>query len=509
MLPLSQRSAFLRVPAILTISLSLAVAVACGGGSSGSNPPPQVTPPPAIVPLTQLSSDTFTNSTSQHETEVEAHAWSNGSTIVSAFQVARIFSGGGADIGFATSTDSGTTWTRGSLPGITTFDGGSFTAASDAAVAYDAAHGVWMISTLPINSATDKVAVSVSSDGLNWGNPVIVSTTPDSDKNWVACDSNASSPFFGHCYVEWDDPSNNGIIWMSTSTDGGQTWGTAHTTLGLTSGIGGQPVVQPNGNVVVPIESFDGAAIISFMSTDGGNTWGAPTTISFISDHLVAGNLPTSPLPAAAGDSGGTIYTVWQDCRFRGGCASNDLILSTSTNGTLWTTPARVPIDAVSSTADYFIPGLAVDPATGGSSAHLGVTYYFYNNANCTASTCALNVGFISSLDGGTTWTAPTTLAGPMTATWLPNTFAGLMVGDYSSTTYSGGKAFSVFALAGSNTGMTFDEPIFANSNGFAAEQGVVIRTSVGEQEVPGVHSDHPPRQFADQEHKYPIKPPE
>jgi hypothetical protein len=96
-----------------------------------------------------------------------------------------------------------------------------------------------------------------------------------------------------------------------------------------------------------------------------------------------------------------------------------------------------------------------------------------------------------------------------MTPTWLPNTFAGLMVGDYSSTTYSGGKAFSVFALAGSNAGMVFDEPIFSNSNGFAAEQGVVIRTSLGEQPVPGAHSDHPPRQFADQEHRRPIKPPE
>jgi hypothetical protein len=139
----------------------------------------------------------------------------------------------------------------------------------------------------------------------------------------------------------------------------------------------------------------------------------------------------------------------------------------------------------------------------------LGLTYYFYSNANCSSATCALNVGFISSLDGGTTWAGPTTLAGPMTTTWLPNTFAGLMVGDYSSTAYSNGKAFSVFALAGSNAGTLFDEPIFANSNGFAAAQGAEIRSSVGERPVPGARSDHGPRQFADQEHRRPIKPPE
>ena len=495
---------------LATIALaSLVSVVGCGGGSS-SKPQPQTTPPPDLVPLTQLSTDTFSNSTSQHETEVEAHAWSNGSSMVSAFQVARTFGGGGADIGFATSVNEGTTWTNGLLPGITTFQGGGvYSAVSDAAVAYDAAHGAWMISTLPINSQTDKVAVSVSSDGMNWGNPTIVSTTPDADKNWVACDSTGTSPFYGHCYVEWDDPSNGGMIWMSTSTDGGQTWGTAQSTLNLAAGIGGQPVVQPNGKVIVPIENFDGASMIAFSSSDGGTTWSAATVITTIADHQVAGNLRTSPLPAAAVDAVGTVYLVWQDCRFRTGCASNDLVLSTSADGVTWTSPARVPIDAVTSTADYFIPGLAVEPGTSGATAHLGLMYYFYSAANCMPGTCALNAGFISSLDGGGTWTSPTTLAGPMTPTWLPNTFAGLMVGDYSSVAFSGGKAFPVFPVAGANAGTMFNEPTFATTSGFAMRQSAVVLTSEGERAVPGARSDHPPRQFYDQEHRHPIKPPQ
>jgi hypothetical protein len=92
------------------------------------------------VSLTQLSEDTFTDNPSQHATEVEPGTFSYGSTIVSAFQVARISSGGGADIGFATSTDGGVTWTNGYLPGITIYEGGTNSAASDAAVAYDALH---------------------------------------------------------------------------------------------------------------------------------------------------------------------------------------------------------------------------------------------------------------------------------------------------------------------------------------------------------------------------------
>jgi len=107
---------------------------------------------PAQVSLTQLSEDTFTNQSSQHATEVEPGAFTHGSTIVTAFQVARIFGGGGADIGFATSTDGGVHWTNGYLPGITVFQGnGTYQAASDAAVAYDALHGVWLISTLPLD----------------------------------------------------------------------------------------------------------------------------------------------------------------------------------------------------------------------------------------------------------------------------------------------------------------------------------------------------------------------
>jgi hypothetical protein len=497
-----------RAFATVALLCSLTMILGCGGGSN-SKPSQQTTPPPAVVPLTQISTDSFTNSSSQHKTEVEAHVWANGSTIVSAFQVARIFGGGGADIGFATSPDGGATWTNGFLPGITQFQGGgSYSAASDPAVAYDGLHGVWMISTLPINSVTDKVAVSVSSDGLTWGNPVIASTTPDADKNWVACDNTSTSPFYGHCYVEWDDPANGGMIWMSTSSDGGQTWGTARSTLNLASGIGGQPVVQPNGSVVVPIESFDGLSMLAFSSSDGGNNWSAATAISSISDHLVAGNLRTSALPAAVADAGGTVYVVWQDCRFRTACASNDLVLSTSTDGTSWTTPARVPIDPVTSNADYFIPGLAVEPATGGISAHLGLMYYFYSAANCSSTTCALNAGFISSSDGGSTWNSPTTLAGPMRPAWLPNTFAGLMVGDYSSVAFSGGKAFAVFALAGSNAATVFNEPIFTTTSGLTAQRSALILTSVGEQPVPGAHSDHPPRQFYDQEHRHPIRPP-
>jgi len=50
--------------------------------------------------LVQISSDPFTNKTSNHKTEVEPDTFAFGNTIVSAFQQGRFFDGGGSDIGF-------------------------------------------------------------------------------------------------------------------------------------------------------------------------------------------------------------------------------------------------------------------------------------------------------------------------------------------------------------------------------------------------------------------------
>jgi len=105
---------------------------------------------PAVT-LTQISSDPFTVGPGQHATEVEPHMLASGSTLVASFQTGRIAPGGATDIGWATSTDGGSTWSHGFLPGLTKGEGtGPYDAASDPAVAFDAKHNVWMIASLPI-----------------------------------------------------------------------------------------------------------------------------------------------------------------------------------------------------------------------------------------------------------------------------------------------------------------------------------------------------------------------
>jgi hypothetical protein len=246
---------------------------------------------------------------------------------------------------------------------------------------------------------------------------------------------------------------------MSTSSDGGLTWGPKKTPGG--TGLGGQPVVQPNGNVIVPYEG--GAGIRSFRSIDGGVTWQPTVAVASISEHNVAGNLRTSPLPSAEVAMDGRVYVAWQDCSFRSGCTSNDIVYSTSTDGIAWTAKTRIPIDPQTSGVDHFIPGLAVDRSTSGNSTRLALGYYYYPVAACSSATCELTVGFVSSLDGGTTWTQPRKVAGPINLAWIASTNQGVMVGDYMSTSFAGGPlAFPVFAVAKAKTGTVFDERAYS-----------------------------------------------
>ena len=436
--------------------------------------------------LFQISNDPYTNSTSQHQTEVEPDSYSNGSTLVSATQVGRFNDGGASNIGWATSTDNGATWHGGFLPNTTVYatPAGTYDRVSDPSVAYDAAHKLWMISSLAISNATGTpvgaaVIVNISANGgLTWNAPVTIANANSGffDKDWIVCDHTATSQFYGHCYDEWDIASNGDLVQMSTSSDGGNTWSTGQATADNATGLGGQPLVQPNGTVVVPFLSAGAlgstSSISAFTSTNGGSSWNNSVSIAAQTDHQVV-SIRTEPLPTAEIDSTGKVYVAWQDCRFESGCNANDIVMSTSTDGNTWSAVQRIPTDAVGSGVDHFIPGLAVDASTSGSSAHLALAYYFYPNANCTTATCQLEVGFVSSVDGGNSWSASTTLtSSAMNLTWLAHTTDGYMVGDYISTSFSDGKAFPLFITASAPNGTQFNEALFTETTGLTIAGG-------------------------------------
>ena len=198
------------------------------------------------------------------------------------------------------------------------------------------------------------------------------------------------------------------------------------------------------------------------------------------------------PLLAAQMDGAGKVYVVWADCRFRSGCSSNDIVMSTSTDGTTWTTPARVPIDAVTSTVDHFTPGLVIDRATAGSTAHIALTFNFFPKASCVS--CNLGVGYVSSKNGGATWSTELVLGKGISPSWLPSTTSGQMAGDYQTVALVGGKAHGVTPLAQAPVGSTLNEAMFTNARGLSDAADGPQFSSANDKPVPNAHSDHPRR---------------
>jgi hypothetical protein len=441
---------------ILTSSLRRAFAAAVVLGTVAAGPAS------AQIQVAPISADPFTNTTSQHATELEPDTFSDHGTTVSAFQVGRFFNGGASDIGWTRTV--GATTTGGFLPGMTqqsTPANDAFERVSDASVAYDAADGVWLISSIPLEPQTlvvPNVFINRSTDdGQTWGNPVPIpapdTNKVDLDKNWTVCDNHPGSLGYGNCYTEFDNFGQGDLEYMSTSTDGGLTWSTPVSPAGNPKGLGGQPLVQPDGTVVVPFEALNGK-IEAFSSDDRGATWGRVAVVDNVRSHANSGGLRTSPLPSAEIAADGTVYVAWQDCRFRAGCSANDIVFSKSSDGVNWSDTARIPIDSVSSGADHFIPGIAVDPATSGPDTHLALTYYFYPDASCTPATCVLQAGTISSPDGGASWGGNDTVGPSMTLAQIADTSQGRMVGDYISTSFlDGGNYTTVVAIGKAPTG--------------------------------------------------------
>src|SRR5207302_706682 len=128
-----------------------------------------------------------------------------------------------SNIGWGTSTNAGSSYSHGFLPGTTVFatPAGPYARDTDPAVAFDPKHGVWLINTLPLSSSIVGAAIIVNrstNGGLTWGNPVTVAAATGGqnfDKNWITCDDTATSPHYGSCYVEWDDNGNNNRLHMA------------------------------------------------------------------------------------------------------------------------------------------------------------------------------------------------------------------------------------------------------------------------------------------------------
>jgi hypothetical protein len=316
--------------------------------------------------------------------------------------------------------------------------------------------------------------VSRSADGLNWTEPEYLYgpvnvNNEATNRPWIGCDNHHSSPYFGNCYVAWQDftlTASTNVI--EVSSDGGITWGAPVAAPDQTAGSIGGVAIQPNGHVFL-IGAYGGPKqpqLYSIESTDGGKTLNRSVYITTEYFNFPGqGRMRADPFPSAGVARDGTIYVVTADCRFRANCApggnvgsANDVVYTTSKDGVNWTPITRIPIDSVGSNIDHFITGVAVrrseDDVGGDDEYHsdLAVNYYYLTDATCDPTVanaiCRLFAGFISSNDGGRTWSAPIRVSGQMNVLNLTFTEFGYFVANDITSIYVHGQPQGVYSIA-------------------------------------------------------------
>jgi hypothetical protein len=135
---------------------------------------------------------------------------SNRSNVVGMWQEDRWTSGGSRNLVLGTSFDAGRTWTNIPLAGVSILAGGEFQRVTDPWVDFGLSNRVYAFSLGFDDTGPDNgLFVSTSTDGgLTWGAPVPVIIDRQfeffNDKNALAADDWSSSPNRGNVYLAWD-----------------------------------------------------------------------------------------------------------------------------------------------------------------------------------------------------------------------------------------------------------------------------------------------------------------
>ena len=296
----------------------------------------------------------------------------------------------------------------------------------------------------------------------------------------IAVDDFASSRYSGRAYVAWDRLQNgNGPVMLAHSDDEGATWSAPVqvTPLGV-SGLAPQPLVQPNGTVIVYYAWPSALSEMIQTSSDGGSSFGLPSLV-----NVFTGSDPSGMRTGAGQGIGdatidpmtGTAYIVWADLR-GDNHAVNGIDMSRSTDdGLTWSQPivlSNTTADAI----DRFTPGVG---AFGGVVA--ATWYHLYTDPS---GTTHLNRGFSFSTDGGTTWSKALMIVCKKLHLSIDLSHAAVVeglrfLGDYQSTvttTTAGHPAWTVASPSTStyNQGTWTATMQYTGSRGGAADPGPV-----------------------------------
>lgn len=296
------------------------------------------------------------------------------------------------------SNDGGNTWGTASnldgsslgtlIPGVEHLVGGPYDAGGDPALAFDSRGNVYYSGlgfdrTAPPNAVAVNQGTFDANGVLHWSQPTFINATTSpstlNDKEWIAADWHASSPFRDRVYVTWTRFLFNPVtgryvqspIFEAHSADGGKTFSGPQLIAGnVLYSQGSRPVVGPDGTVYV---FWDGStrlatldSIYMVKSSDGGATWSKPVAVSKLVDIIPVANTAfrVNSFPAAGVTASGDLYVAWSSIMNNStggmcasltntGCHSASLWSKSTDGGATWSAPALIfpALDASNRTA--------------------------------------------------------------------------------------------------------------------------------------------------------------
>jgi hypothetical protein len=215
------------------------------------------------------------------------------------------------------------------------------------------------------------------------------------------------------------------LVWQTRS------FRTAQTTLSAAAAAGATNI---------KVASVTGMVAGNTLTVDSAGASPETVTITTVGTAGAGGTGITFTPALAFAHASGAIVTV-NGVSSTSTAAPNDIALSVmaaptdATPAPTFGAPARIPIEAdtgaLSNTVDHFMPAIAADPGSSGSSAGLALFYYFLPLSSCAfvndqAPMCSPQVGYVSSTDGGATWTTPQAISpGPTSLAVFPRTGTG------------------------------------------------------------------------------------
>jgi len=273
---------------------------------------------------------------------------------------------GDARCGFYTTFDGGDTWVDGTLPLLGTFD-----ASGDSDVAFGPNGDVFyscLIFQRDSDTPPSGVYVTRSTDGgQTWGSfsPVSVAASNEfDDKEFMEVDRTGGA-FNGNIYVSWTKFNSSGSpIFFSRSTDNGATFSTPFQISDNPNNQGSIPIVGPGGEVYVIWEDFNSGVFRLDRSLDGGATFGTdsilPSPVT-VTFPLSGFSFRGNSFPYAAVDTSGGPFDgrIYVVWDDARDDAADIFLTFSDDGGASWSSPKRISGPATGSRE--FFPFVTVD----------------------------------------------------------------------------------------------------------------------------------------------------